>query len=47
MGVQSLSWKDPLEKGMSIHSSIIAQSIPRTEECGGIQSMGPQRVRHN
>ena len=47
MGVQSLSWKDPLEKGMSIHSSIIAQSIPWTEECGGIQSVGPQRVRLN
>ena len=46
MRVQSLGWKDPLEKRMSIHSSI-AQRIPWTEECGGVQSMGSQRVRHN
>ena len=44
---QSLSWEDPLEKGMAIHSSVLAWRIPWTEEPGGIQSMGPQRVRHS
>ena len=38
--VQSLGWEDLLEKGMSTHSSIIACRIPRTEEPGGLQSMG-------
>ena len=33
--VQSLSWEDPLEKGMATHSSIIAWEIPWTEESGG------------
>ena len=32
--VQFLGWKDPLEKGMATHSSILAQRIPWTEECG-------------
>ena len=36
--VQSLSWEDPLEKGMATHSSILG--IPRTKEPGGLQSMG-------
>ena len=45
--VQSLGWKDPLEKEMEIHSSILAWKIPWTEEPGGLQSMGSQRVRHN
>ena len=45
--VQSLGWEDPLEKGMATHSSILAWRIPRTEEPGGLQSMGSQRVRHN
>ena len=45
--VQSLSWKDPLEKGMATPSSILAWRIPWTEEPGGLQSMGLQRVRHN
>ena len=36
----------PLEKGMSTHSSILAWRIPRTEEYGGLQSMGSRRVRH-
>ena len=45
--VQSLSWEDPLEKGMTTHSSILAWRIPRTEEPGGLQSMDLQRVRHN
>ena len=47
MGVQSLSGKDPLEKGMAIHSNILVWKIPWTEERGGLQSMGSQRVRHN
>ena len=44
---QSLCWEDPLEKGMSIHSSILTWRIPWTEEPGGLQSMGLQRVRHD
>ena len=44
--VQSLDWEDPLEKGMAIHSSILAWRIPWTEELGGLQSKGSQRVRH-
>ena len=38
--VQPLGWEDPLEKGMSKHSSILAWKIPGTEEPGGLQSMG-------
>ena len=38
--VQSLGWDDPLEKGMAIHSSILAWRIPWTEERGGLQSTG-------
>ena len=45
--VLSLGWKDPLEKGMATHSSILAWRIPQTEEPGGLQSLGSQRVRHN
>ena len=45
--VQSLSWEDPLEEGMATHSSILAWRIPWTEEPGGLQSMGSQRVGHN
>ena len=45
--VPSLSPEDPLEKGMTTHSSILARRIPRTEEPGGLQSMGSQRVVHN
>ena len=44
--VRSLGWEDPLEKGMATHSSILAWRIPWTEEPGGLQSMGLQRVRH-
>ena len=44
--VQSLGWEDPLEKGMAIHSSILAWRIPRTEEPGGLQSMGSHGVGH-
>ena len=36
-----------LEKGMATHSSILAREIPWTEEPGGLQSMGSQRVRHD
>ena len=43
--VQSLGWDDPLEKGMAIHSSILAWRISWTEEPDGLQSMGLQRVR--
>ena len=45
--VQSLGREDPLEKEMATHSSILAWEIPWTEEPGGLQSMGSQRVRHN
>ena len=45
--VQSLGQKDPLEKEMATHSSILAWEVPWTEEPGGLQSMGLQRVRHN
>ena len=45
--VQSLGWEDPLEKGMTTHSSILAWRIPETEEPGGLASMGWQRVRHD
>ena len=45
--VPSLGWEDPLEKGMATHSSIFAWEIPWTEETGGLQSMGPQRVGHD
>ena len=44
MQVQSLGREGPLEEGMATHSSILAWSIPRTEEPGGLQSMGSQRV---
>ena len=47
MQVQSLSWEDPLEEGMATHSSILAWEIPWTEEPGGLQSKGQQRVRHD
>ena len=45
--VRSLSWEDPLERGMATHSSILAWRIPWTEEPGGLQSMGSQRVGHD
>ena len=38
--IRFLGWEDPLEKGMVIHSSILAWRIPWTEEPGGLQSMG-------
>ena len=45
--VQSLGWEVPLEKGMAIHSSILAWRIPWTEKPGGQQSVGSQGVRHD
>ena len=45
--VHSLGGEDPLEKGKATHSSILAWRIPRTEEPGGLQSMGSQRVRYD
>ena len=47
MWVQSLGQEDPLEKEMSTHSSILAWRIPWTEEPGGLESMGSQRVGHD
>ena len=46
MWVQSLNQEDPLEEGMATHPSILAWRIPWTEEPGGLQTMGWQRVRH-
>ena len=46
-GVQSLGWEDSLEKEMATHCSILAWRIPWTEEPGGLQSMGSQRVGHD
>ena len=45
--VQSLGWEGPLEKEMATHSSILAWRIPWTEEPGGLQSTGSQRVRYS
>ena len=47
MQVQPLGWEDLLEEEMVTHSSILAWEIPWTEELGGLQSMGSQRVGHN
>ena len=44
--VRSLGWEDPLEEGMATCSSILAWRIPWTEEPGGLQCMGSQRVGH-
>ena len=45
--VQFLGWEDPLEEEIATHSSILAWRIPWTEEPGGLQSMGLQRVGHD
>ena len=42
--VRSLDWEDPLEKGMVTHSSILAWRVPWTEEPGGLEFMGLQKV---
>ena len=41
--VRSLGWEDPLEKEMVTHTSILAWEIPRTEDPGGLQSMGSKK----
>ena len=45
--VQSLGQEDPLEKGMATLPSILAWRIPWTEEPGGLQSIGSQKIRHD
>ena len=45
--VRSLGWEDPLEEGRTTHSCILGWRIPWTEEPGGLQSMGSQRVGHD
>ena len=45
--VQALDQEDPLEKGMSTHSSILAWRISWTEEPDGLQSMGSQKGGHD
>ena len=45
--VRSLGWEDPLEEGMATHSSMLVWRIPWTEEPGGPQSMGSQKIRHD
>ena len=47
MWVPSLGWEDPLEKEMATHFSILAWKIPWTEDPGGLQSTGLQRVGHD
>jgi len=47
MQIQSLVWKETLGEGMATHSRVLAWRIPWTEEHGGLQSMGSQRVRHD
>ena len=47
MWAQSLGQENPLEKEMAAYFSILAWKIPWTEEPGGLQFMGLQRVRHN
>ena len=44
MQVQSLGWEDPLEEGMATHSSILAWTIPRTEELGGLWTIGHKKL---
>ena len=45
--VQSQGQGDPLEKGMATSSNVLVWGIPQTEEPGGLQSMGSQRVGHD
>ena len=45
--IRSLGWEDPLEEGMTTHSSVLAWRIPWLEEPGGLQSIGSQRVGHD
>ena len=45
--IRDTGLEDPLEEGMATHSSVLAWRIPRTEEPGGIQSIGSHAVRHD
>ena len=45
--IRPLGLENPLEEGMATHSSVLAWRNPWTEEPGGLQPLGPQRVRHN
>ena len=45
--VRSLGQEDPLERGMAAHSSVLTWKIPWTEEAGGLQSLGLERVGHD
>ena len=45
--IRSLGWEDPLVKEMATHSSTLAWKIPWTEEPGGLQFLGLQRVGHD
>ena len=47
LGFDPWVWEDPLEESMATHSSILAWRILWTEQPGGLQSMGSQRLRHN
>ena len=47
MWVQSLDWEAPLGEGTATHPSILAWRIPWTEELGGLESVGSQRLGHN
>jgi len=44
IGIQFLGWEDPLEEEIAIHSSILTRMIRWTEEPGGLQSVGSERV---
>ena len=46
-GLQSLGQEETLERGIAPHSSVLVWKIPRTQEPGGLQSMGSQRVEHS
>ena len=45
--VLSLGWEDSLEKEMATHTSVLVLRIPWTEDPGGLQSLGLQRVGHD
>ena len=47
MRVQSLGWRDPLDEEMATHSSGLFWEVPRTEEPGGLQSVGSHRAGHD
>ena len=47
MEIPLLGRDGPLEEGMAIHSSVLAWRVPWTDEPGGLQSLGSQRVRHD